>query len=387
MAEDFSLVLGGPLYQLFLRGRMLRPPLSLLRRRLLALTTLSWLPLFVLAAAEGRLLTGTALPFLQDLEVQARFLLALPLLVVAEVLVHRRLGPAVGLFLEKGIVRERERGHFEGIVASTLRLRNSLPIELFLIALVFTGGHYLWQERVAVGADTWYATLVEGGSRVTMAGRYYIWISVPIFQFLLLRWYFRLLLWCQFLWRVSRLDLALTPAHPDRGGGLGFLGGSTYAFAPLLVSQSVLIAAMVGSRILHHGAQLQAFKYEIAGSVVFALLQALGPLLVFAPSLAAAKRRGLRDYGVLADRYVREFDRKWLQGGAAPEEAFVGSADIQSLADLGNSYAVVREMRPIPFGKETVLQLAAVTIVPLLPLALTIIPFEDLVRRVLGALL
>jgi hypothetical protein len=123
------------------------------------------------------------------------------------------------------------------------------------------------------------------------------------------------------------------------------------------------------------------------GVVLFSLLQALGPLLVFAPGLAAAKRRGLREYGLLADRYVREFDRKWVRGGAPAEEPFIGSADIQSLADLGNSYGVVREMRATPFGKETVVQLVAVTIIPLLPLALTIIPFEDLVRRVLGALL
>ena len=177
------------------------------------------------------------------------------------------------------------------------------------------------------------------------------------------------------------------PAHPDRAGGLGFLGINTYAFAPLLLSQSVLISAMIAGRILYQGAQLQAFKVELAGALVFALLQALGPLIVFAPGLLAAKRRGLREYGLLADRYVREFDRKWVRGGAAAEEPFVGSADIQSLADLGNSMAVIREMRPMPFGKETVIQLAFMTAMPLLPLALTVFPLDELIRRVVGVLL
>ncbi len=385
--DDFSLVLGGPLYQLYLRSRLLRPPLELLRRRLVGLTLLTWLPLFILSALEGQALTGVRLPFLQDLEAQARFLLALPLLIVAEVLVHRRLAPAVRLFLEKGIVRTKDRARFDEIVASTMRLRNSLAIELFLIALVFTGGHYLWQEQFGLRADTWYARPTEQGLGLSMAGRCYIWLSLPIFQFMLIRWYYRLLLWSRFLWRVSRLDLDLTPAHPDRAGGLGFLGPSTYAFAPLLLGQSVLISAMIGARILHEGAQLPAFKYEIAGCVVFALLQALGPLLVFAPSLVAAKRRGLREYGLLADRYVREFDRKWLHGGAAADEALVGSADIQSLADLGNSYAVVREMRAVPFGKQTLIQLTVVTALPLLPLGLTMFSLEELLRRVLGTLL
>ncbi len=220
-----------------------------------------------------------------------------------------------------------------------------------------------------------------------MAGNYFFWLSLPVFQFMLIRWYYRLLLWCRFLWRVSRLDLDLVPGHPDRAGGLGFLGINTYAFAPLLLSQSVLISAMIAGRILYQGAQLQAFKVELAGALVFALLQALGPLIVFTPGLLAAKRRGLREYGLLADRYVREFDRKWVRGGAAPEEPLVGSADIQSLADLGNSMEVIRQMRAVPFGKETVIQLAVVTSVPLLPLALTVFPLDELIRRVVGVLL
>jgi hypothetical protein len=144
---------------------------------------------------------------------------------------------------------------------------------------------------------------------------------------------------------------------------------------------------MIAGRILYQGAQLQAFKVELAGALVFALLQALGPLIVFAPSLLAAKRRGMREYGLLADRYVREFDRKWVRGGAAPEEPLVGSADIQSLADLGNSMEVIRQMRAVPFGKETVIQLAVVTALPLLPLALTVFPLDELIRRVVGVLL
>ena len=65
----------------------------------------------------------------------------------------------------------------------------------------------------------------------------------------------------------------------------------------------------------------------------------------------------------------------------------MGTGDIQSLADLANSFAMVTGMRPVPFGKETVLQLLVVTAVPLLPLALTVFPLDELIRRVLGVLL
>jgi hypothetical protein len=386
-STDFSLVLGGPLYQLFVRSGLAAPPLDLLRRRVLALPLLTWLPLLVPSAVAGQALAGVRLPFLQDLEAQARFLLALPLLIVAEVVVHRRLAPAVRLFVEKGIVRPDDRKRFGAILASTMRLRNSVAVEVVLIAFVLSAGHYLWREQIAIRADTWYAVQTPQGLALSLAGKCYAWFSLPIFQFILIRWYYRILLWGQFLWRVSRLDLDLRPAHPDRAGGLGFLGTSTYAFAPLLLGQSVIVSAMIAGRILHEGAQLPAFKYELAGALVLALLQALGPLLVFVPGLLAAKRRGLREYGLLADRYVREFDRKWLHGGAAPDEALVGTGDIQSLADLQNTFAVVSEMRAVPFGRQTILQLLLVTALPMLPLALAMFPLDELIRRVLGVLL
>ena len=108
--------------------------------------------------------------------------------------------------------------------------------------------------------------------------------------------------------------------------------------------------------------------------------------MVFTPQLARAKRQGLRDYGALAERYVREFDAKWLRGGAPADEPFVGSGDIQSLADPGNSYEVVRTMRLVPITKEAVLRLAGAPLLPLVPLLLTMMPLEELVRTLFGIL-
>ncbi len=386
-SEEFSLVLGGPLYQLLLRTRLARPHLDLLQRRVVAITLVAWLPLLVLSALEGRAFGLVGIPFLKDLDAQVRLLVALPLLILAEKIIHERLRPAVTLFVEKGIVRPEDRPRFDEIVSSTMRWRNSVVLELGLLAFVFTVGHTLWAESVALHGETWFVRPTGSGRTLSRAGLWYAWISLPIFQFILFRWWYRLILWCRFLFLVSRLDLDLSPSNPDRAGGLGYLGTSTAAFAPFLVAQSALVSAMVASRILQQGAQLQDFKLELGGALAFALLQALGPLMVFAPKLLGAKRRGLREYGLLADRYVKEFDRKWIHGGAAPAEPLVGSADIQSLADLANSCDVVRGMRPFPFGKETVIQLVVTVVLPGLPLVLTVIPLEELVKRLLGALL
>jgi hypothetical protein len=117
--------------------------------------------------------------------------------------------------------------------------------------------------------------------------------------------------------------------------------------------------------------------------VAFLLVVVLGPLLLFMPHLAGARRIGLREYGTLAQRYVREFDDKWLRGGAPAGEPLVGSGDIQSLADLGNSFDIVRSMRLVPFTRDAVLQLAVITLLPVVPLALTMVPLEELVKRLL----
>jgi hypothetical protein len=202
---------------------------------------------------------------------------------------------------------------------------------------------------------------------------------------LLLAWLWRLLLAFLMCLRLSRLELQLVPTHPDRAGGLGFLATIVYAFTPVLVAHGVLLAGLIADRIFFVGATLPQFIVEIAavvGSLVFVVLC---PLMVFGGQLARARRAGLSEYGVLAQRYVREFDAKWIRGHREPAEPFVGSADIQSLADLANSFDVIRTMRVVPFSKETVFQLGIVTLIPLLPLTLTMISFEELLKRLLGA--
>ena len=154
-----------------------------------------------------------------------------------------------------------------------------------------------------------------------------------------------------------------------------------------LVRQIILLlSGMIGNRIYHVGATLLDFKLEIVVLVLFLLCIVLGPLLMFAQQLAEARRTGLREYGSLAERYVREFDAKWLRGGAPSDEKLVGSADIQSLADLSNSYEVIRAMRYAPFSKEVILQLAAATLAPVVPLLLTMMPLEALLKSLVGIL-
>ena len=382
---DFSLVLGGPLYQVLRRTHLVGDALQLLRRRLVVLTFLAWVPLLVLSIVEGHAWgTSVVLPFISDIELHVRFLVALPLLILAELIVHQRMQPVVLQFLERGLIPESARAKFDAAVADAMRLRNSVWAEGLLLTFVYVVGvGLLWRTQIALPVSSWHGAPVGGAWRPTVAGWWLGCVSLPLFQFLLLRWYFRLFVWARFLWQVSRIDLTIMPTHPDRCGGLGFLGGIIYAFSPVLLAQGATLTGMMANRIFYAGAKLPDFKVELIGLVAVMVFAVLAPLLVFSAKLEAAKRKGLREHGALAQRYVREYDRKWLRGGAPPDEPLVGSADIQSLADLGNSFEVLKEMKYVPFGLSTVFQLAVITLLPVLPLTLTMISLEELLERLI----
>ena len=385
---DFSLVLGGPLYQLWRKTRLADAALHILRRRLVVMTLVAWAPLLALSIAEGTAWGGSvALTFVRDLDIQVRLLLVLPLLIVAELVVHKRLRLVVNQFLERGLIPDTARAKFDAALGSAMRLRNSIAAELLMIAFVYLFGiGFLWRTQGALDVGSWYGVMVDGVLHPSGAGRWLSLVSLPLLQFLLLRWYFRLVIWARFLWQVSRIDLGLMPTHADQCGGLGFLSMVSSAFFPLLLAQGLLLAGMMANRIFYAGVKLPAFQLELIGVVIVMLFAVLGPLLVFTPNLAEAKRAGIREYGTLTHAYARAFDRKSLRGGAPADEPLIGSADIQSLADMGNSFEVVKGMQIIPFTWQTVAQLAVVTLLPVVPLLLTMISPEELIQRLIQAM-
>ena len=380
--HDFSLVLGGPLYQLLRKTHLEGDHLELLQRRLLIITALAWLPLLLLTVLGSSAGNVGRLSFFHDVEVHVRFLIALPVLIVAELVVHSRIRPVVSRFVERRIVLPQDLPRFDAAIGSATRLRNSVPFELGLLFVIYTVGLWLWNSRVGITLPTWYA-LPGDRWNLTPAGYWYVFVSIPILQFILLRWYLRFFIWFRFLWQVSRISLNLIPTHPDRCAGLAFLGKSAYAFGPILFAQGAMLAGLVASRVLYRGESLLGFKLQMGGFVAFFVVAILAPLLMFTPQMARAKRNGLADYGLLAQHYVESFQQKWVPGAIGTSEELLGTGDIQSLADLGNAYSVVREMRVVPFGLEDITRLAAATAAPLLPLLLTIFSPEELIMRII----
>jgi hypothetical protein len=385
--KDFSLMLGGPLYQYFMRVGLVKPPLDRVGWRMIVISMFAWAPLLVLAALSGRLLGGVKIPFLNDFEVHARFLAALPLLIGAEVIISRRIRVMLLQFVDRQIITTGLLSNFERITQSALRLRNSARIELGLLVFVFTAGILWWRGVLAIHANTWYAVTTASGEALTPAGYWYQFVSMPIIQFIALRWYFRLFIWGRVLWQVSRLDLNLVPSHPDRCCGLGFLGEIAAALGPFLMAHSVLLSGFLADRIVYQGGRLPDYAAEIVAVALWLYILALGPICVFTPRLLRRRREGLAVYGALASEYVIGFQKKWIDGQRPSDEPLVGSSDIQSLADLANSFEVVQHIQPFPFGRPAIIAVAVCVALPILPLSLTMFSLQELVTRLVKVLL
>ena len=383
--SDFSLVAGGALYGLWRRVQLSGDDLQFTRRRVLVTVLVTWVPLLILSIAEGHAWgRSVALTFLQDVETQVRLLVAAPLLLLAEVRVHRELLPIVRRFVTNGLIPDAARPQFDAAIASALRLRNSVVAELLLIVFVYLVGiPFVWRDQVALDVNSWYATAADGQLHPWLAGWWAGLVSMAVFQFLFVRWYFRLFIWARFLWQVSRIGLDLEPTHPDGRAGLHFLALTERAYRLVLLAAGTVLAGMMANRIFYTGARLLDFKVEIVGTVALLVSVILGPLLAFTPQLRAARRNGMEEYGMLGQRYAREFGRKWTRGRHLTEEPLLGSADIQSLADLRNGFLVIEGIEWAPFGMRNVLTLAMITLAPVAPLLLTTFSIEELLDRVL----
>jgi hypothetical protein len=379
--HEFSLVEGGPLRRLAGRVRFRGRPLGPIGLGV-ALALLAWVPLLCLAALErlgpGQ---GVAVSFLGSVSTHVRFLITVPLLFATEVWVSPRLRHFVRDAVDIRLVPDVEIPALERAIRLAHRLRDSAIPELVLAILAVTFVQ-LGVRPFDLPDDlrSWRATGIGEGARLTLAGWWYGLVALPLYQFVIGRWGWRLLVWWVFLWRFARLRLQLLPTHPDLAGGLGYLPVAQSHFDLICFAFSAVAAGGYAEQMLYGGAPLTGFALPVLGLVLLNLVLFLGPLLFFGPQLVAVKRRGLREYGRLATAYVRGFDAKWLRGGAPPGEALLGSGDIQSLNDLAGSFDVIRRMRVVPFGPGLVLILVAGTLVPMVPLLFLAFPLDELLR-------
>ena len=382
---SFSVVDGGVTNALFRRFVRARTK-YLFYKIALAGGVICWLPLLLLSIFEGVAWGDkVAIPFFYDIAVHTRFLIAVPIFIIAEAIVGPMLVQVAAHIANSGRIPPDEWPRYQDAVREGLRLRDTKTAEAVVLAIALVST-VLSILIFAQEVPNWRWLHSNTGVNLTLAAYWYGLVSLPIFQFLLYRWLLRMFNWSRFLYRISRLNLKLLPTHPDRTGGIGFIGENQRFFAFITFGLGAVFSGIYANEILYGNFSITAVGPPAATVAIVLVLYIQLPALFFFPMLRITKRRAIFEYGALALGYTSEFDSKWIRGKHDPDEQLMGSGDIQSLADLGNSFVVIEQMKVVPFGWKTSAGLAMSFLLPILPLFLTVMPLKDIVKTVIKVL-
>jgi len=378
--KSFSIVTGGPVYNLLLRFHLIRQTLPNMWRRFIVLLAVIWLPLLVLSLREGMAFGHSVrIPFLYDFAMYGRFLLGLPLLLFAELLIDPVVRHAVSEFVDARLVPAQELPALENILRRVQQIRDSWIPEVILIVLAFFPTFLFQHEWVTGDLTSWHTA----AQAMSTAGWWYAVVSAPVIRYIAYRWVFRYFLWAVLLLKISRSQLILMPTHPDRAAGVNFLATSQRHFGILGCALACSVAGRVANLMVFEGAPLASFKYQLVGFVVMSVILGVLPLALWAPKLMEVRKNGLLDYGRFAATYTKSFDSKWVHCAARPAESMLGTPDLQSLADLGNSFFFVENMRKVPVNRKLIQQLTVWTSIPFVPIIIFGTPTAELIQAVM----
>ena len=383
--RELGFEFGGPAYRLMQRLGIIQGAGPSVLRRSVAFIAVTWVPLLVFAAFEGHALGPTPrTSLLLDFATYARLFVGVPLIFAAELVVGPRIRNAGLRFLDANIVRAESRAEFEAAVARVSRRREAYLPEIIFIIVALIGARSVSLELLTGGdATTWHTIWIAGELRLSPSGLWYGFVVVPLVQFFVLRWVWRLVIWTLFLWDVSRLRLDLFATHSDRAAGLGFLGTAHVSMAIFPFAVGCVTAAEISFRAQFEGLDLAGLQFMtplLIAYLAFVEIVTFGPLLIFVPVLARTRQAALRAYGMLVQEHNELFHRKWIEGNRPSDTPPLGNPDMSSLVDLGSSYDVVREMKIFPFNFRQMAQVAAISCLPGLPLLFQVLPFVEALK-------
>jgi hypothetical protein len=326
-------------------------------------------------------------PLLRHFGVHVRFLLAVPLLILGEGMMHKLSTTLIPYFLTSGLVQAAQRQDFVKIIGDITRLRNRTLPWVIIVALVVAAAVL---EPTTAGSELGHEinwALDGGAGHLGFGGWWFMYVSRPIFSALLAGWLWRLVLLFVLLKRIARLDLAIVPTHPDEAGGLGFLERLPKAFSLFAFAVSAVLSSRLAHEVVYHGANVQSFKGLLTLFLVVLLGICLAPLLTFAVPLATAKRRALLEYGALVGKHGRLVRRRWILGETAADDPVLQAPEIGPVADTLTLYEAIRKMRVVPIGKSSLLAIALPALIPIAALFSIQIPIKDLLTKLVGTLL
>ncbi len=343
----------------------------------------TWIPLAALAAFRG---LDSLRSFLEDYAAQSRILVVIPLLILAEPPMVALLVRVAHHFPNAGFIKETDLPRFERALSDFTHRGESLAVRVVLVLLIYMFLGLIMSDVESSSFMPW--CFGEGGvTNLSRAGSWYVFVSLPVLLYIVLRWVWRQLLWLWLLTITSRMDLHLVPSHPDRTGGLSFLEECMRGYIPFGLAVGTIVAGAVANRVVHLHHSLASFKYTPIFMIVFVVIVCVGPLCIFWNILLRTRRRGIFEYGALALTMGRQFEAKWLADPARTRDDALEKPDFSATIDLYSVVANVHSMNLFPVGHLSLARLTIASLAPVIPLALVVLPLDELMKRVLKLLL
>lgn len=388
MSQDsYSLMRGGLVHRMLHASGALHGSRRLSWWLAGVLVAVTLLPMLALAHAQGMLWTQPhRMALLGDYATLARLLLALPLLVLAAPRADALLHSALRQLTHASVVHPSRQPRLHALLDRVRRWRDSRWPELAciviaLVPLAMQGG------VVSLLGDLpdWRT---EAG-RVTPAGQWYAWVGMPLFRLVTLLWLWRFLLWTMLLARLPSVGLSLHAEHPDRTGGLAFLGLAQERFSILGVAGALVLSGACLNHMTYLDASLYSLRHLLAGYVIGTTVLLLAPLALLTPLLIRTRRHALYRFSALGSRAAASFDQRWKAASeeTAGTESLLDHNDASAFADFSAVYQGTAAMSVLPVTRWTLLGVALPTVVPLLPLALVAMSVDDLVAKLAGILI
>jgi len=385
-AENFSLSEGGPFYTALVKMRLLNHPGKII----VAGLCITWLPLAIITAFEGTFWSGPTLPFLKDVAMQVRLLIALPLLIAGRLFIDKMVTVVIKYLSDTFMSSESRQQILDKILGRAKKLTNSALTELVLMLIVIATTIIVVKTGFVValrsGSETWMAAGKNGNTSLTYAGDWAVFVSIPLFQFLLLRWLWRYIVWALLLFRISKLNLNLLPTHPDRAGGLGILIMAQRNFNLLFVAIGVILSGALIAQLSADPDSFNTVRNEAIGYIVLSLILILFPLLFFTGKLVKTKQEGLLKLSNLGVILSSKFENEWVNEMPVENSISEKEVDPSMVYDYSGIYDSLQKLRAVPVTIRDIIGLALILFIPFIPLLFIHFSVAELLQKILTLL-
>ncbi len=351
----------------------------------------AWLPLVVLTAIDGTLYTGVTHSFLEDVAMHARILIAVPVLILIRKVVDYKTTAVTKYISESLLEPDVRQKLLSGKLPWLRKLACSSVTELVLFLIVASAVISVYKSGVFLGLQgvdsDWKFDGEPGQNGLSLAGKWALFISIPFFQFLLLQWLWRYIVWMMLLFHFSKLPLKLLPTHADRSGGLAIVMLAQQSMSFIFVAGSLVISGKLLVHLANSPDNIMLVQQVVIGYIVLSVFLLILPMCFFVGKLLKTKQSGLLHLSLLGAAMSRSFEQAWLNDKPIEQRIEAGLVDPSMAYDYSCMYDLLQQFRVLPVTIRDVISMVVGLALPFIPVLFVYYSAAEVLQKIVGLLM